>query len=66
MFVWTVIVGGPLMLPLAVMMRADVPELIAEALMVAGVIGLFLAICATEAVGSGDGHRRRAAGAEQP
>ncbi|WP_375458158.1 hypothetical protein [uncultured Enterovirga sp.] len=53
MLIWTVLLGGPLMLPLALMMRADVPELIAEAMVVAGVIGLFLAICATEVVGTG-------------
>ncbi|MDB5591848.1 hypothetical protein [Enterovirga sp.] len=60
MFVWTLLIGGPLVLPLALWLRTDVPELLAEALLMGGVLGLFLAICATEAVGS-DSKPRRAA-----
>ena len=51
MFVWGVLLGGPLILPLALLLRSDLPHIAGEALLVLGVISLFLAICATEAVG---------------
>lgn len=51
MFVWAVLLGGPLVLPLALLLRPDLPIVVAEGLLVLGVIGLFLAICATEATG---------------
>ena len=53
MAIWAVLLGGPLVLPLALLLRSDLPLLLAEALLVVGVLGLFLSICATEAVGSG-------------
>ena len=62
MMVWAVLLGGPLLLPLAFLLRTDLPHLVAEALLVAGVLGLFLSICATEAVGGGV--QRQQAGGE--
>ena len=52
MFAWSVLLTGPVMLPLALLLRSDVSEIAAEAMLVAGVLGLFLAICATEALGT--------------
>lgn len=62
MAIWAVLLGGPLLLPVALLLRSDVPLFVAEVLLVAGVLGVFLSICATEAVGSGSAQRQ--AGAE--
>ena len=51
MFVWASLLGGPLVLPLAFWLRPDIPHAVAEGLLILGVLGMFLAICATEALG---------------
>lgn len=58
MFVWTVLLGGPLILPLALMFRSDLPHALAEIGLVVGVLSLFLSICATEAIGVAPASKR--------
>lgn len=58
MVVWAVLLGGPLILPLALLLRSDLPTLAAECLLLLGVVTLFLAICATETLGGAS--RRKA------
>ena len=57
MYIWAVLIGGSLLLPVATVFRTDMPQLAAETLSVVGVLGLFLAICATEVVGTGAARR---------
>lgn len=56
---WAILLAGPTILPLAMVFRPDLPNTVAEALLVLGVVSLFLAICAAEAVGSGKAGRGR-------
>lgn len=58
MFVWAVLLLGPLVLPLALLFRADLPHVAAELALILGVLSLFLAICATEAVGVSPARKR--------
>lgn len=58
MAVWAVLLGGPLVLPLALLLRSDMPQIVAEALLILGVLGLFLSICATEVVGNKSAQRQ--------
>lgn len=64
MFVWALVLVGPTVLPLALLLRPDLPQPAAEALLILGVLTLFLAICATEVVGDGSRRAKRGVGAD--
>ena len=53
MAVWSVLLLGPVLLPVAFLLRSDLSPLIAEGLLLLGVVGLFLSICAADSIGTG-------------